>query len=449
MGLISGRPRLGKAAQEASKDVTAKKSLQLRTLHIKAAQSNPDEEIDDGFSKAVADHRAALRGFDTTARAEAQRNESAHASTGPQKKEPANVKAKANDIPMPDISSCSSRGPRQKRVADRIQRPRTVSYEQKPDVETMTSWLTELANAVEDDRGKDVLQHACTDQATLLGHFSNKLQIFAYALPPHDALRAATLIAKGALLLESYGQTAAKERFNAERQRVCMALEHGVTSLRSDIVAILASVVMRITTTDSSYLADALLAMAESRAGQQEFLYAMLAHMMWLLAANPRSFRPSIVSKIFLALGRMKTDGGGDGEVLSAISSEANKRALAALQAKLVEILDDFLEEDIGMLAMDPTGCAYLGDAELRRVLHRAGRLQMGLQPESARFLSAMQRLEASARSRLWEPYQAEIMPFMRDYCERISASKLEAEPLPTLTDAKHRAGLRLPEALQ
>merc|ERR1719238_675507 len=105
----------------------------------------------------------------------------------------------------------------------------------------------------------------------------------------------------------------------------------------------------------------------------------------------------------------MKLDGGVEGETLSANGKESNRRAVASLLARLLEVLDDFLEEDIGTLALDPTGGAYLGDAELRRVLHRAGRLQVGLRPDSARFLCGMQRLEACARARLWEPFQAEI----------------------------------------
>merc|ERR1711865_915651 len=152
--------------------------------------------------------------------------------------------------------------------------------------------------------------------------------------------------------------------------------------------------------------------------------------MVWLLRAKPRTFLPQVIARIVWALGWMSVEAGAE-DVKLVMSSDANTRAIAALQARLVDVLEDFLDEDIGTLAMDPAGGSLLSDIVLRRVLHRAGRLQVGLRPGSNRFLGGMQRLEASAQARLWEPFQAEIVPFMRDYCEHLSAANaLQKEPM-------------------
>jgi len=315
-----------------------------------------------------------------------------------------------------------------RRSAARSLQSSAAGRDQKPTVEQMTSWLDELERLVGEDRSHDVLSLtagvACTEQAAAFVKLSDKLRVNAYILRPQDALRAARLTAKSAKRLESYERAAVCPTYDAQTFKIGREHENAHNSVKQAEEAIMAAVSTRITTADAPYLADVLLAMAETKAGRQEFLDAFLGHMLWLLSASPRSFQPRVIARIMWALGWMKVEGGAEGEKLSVFCKDANRRAIAALQTRMVEVLDDFLDEDIGTLALDPTAGAHIGDVELRKVLHRAGRLQVGLMPPSAQFLEAMQRLEAAARTRLWDPYQAQIVPFMREYCERLSAAQ-------------------------
>merc|ERR1719247_406229 len=421
--LISGKDALGAAGRTSVHESSGAKPSRARQLHVKAAQLNPDFDIDDGFSQAVETRRAALRAEDTLACAKVQLEPSSPGNTAGcpkigKEKVDATLVTESSDI-------SAARRQYQRIIAPRQTAPVSAvamhhdgfQRKNKPNAEQVSAWLSEIRSAVEKDNRTYDFDTSCTERAAEFLRISGLLQTCAYSLRPHDALRAIIMLAQSLSLLECWQREAATVKIG-------IAHEDAFAAVRSAIEAIMAAIAMNITSCEAPYVAEVLLAIAATHAGRQEYLDAILGHMLWLLSAKPRSFQPKVVAQIFWALGRIQSECGTETESLSVISNDANRRALAALQVRLMEILDDFLEDDLGTLALDPTGGSLLGDNELRRVLHRAGRLQVGLRPDSKKYLAAMQRLEASARDRLWQPLQAEIMPFMRDYCDELFAAR-------------------------
>jgi len=174
-----------------------------------------------------------------------------------------------------------------KRRALQTLRRETSQSDDKFDIEQATSWLNDLERAVAEDTSKDVKKEKFVCQTPLYVKLSGQFRIRAYILRPHDALRAAILLAKTATLLESYQRALATTKHAAETLKINIDHEDALTSVRSATEAILAAVAARITAAEAPYMTEALLAMAESHAGRQEYLDAILGHMLWLLAANP------------------------------------------------------------------------------------------------------------------------------------------------------------------
>lgn len=404
---------LGEAIRAASMSATGSKTP--RALHVKRAQLGSDDGDydDDGFCKAVEEHRAAFR--------------RANAPVCPEERV-----RQALAVQTPATSSDLVGRKRYPRVSPKGKSAKSLlakasQHDEALDLESMSSWLAALTNAVEEGERKTASQGAYSEESALFVKLCDQLQSCAYMLRPHDALRALKLTARSAALLQSYQRAVTTRKYDAEACRVAMVNEDALASVRIAMEAILSAIATRIVAAEAPYLAETMIAMAETCAGRQEFLDAMLGHMLWLLAAKPRTFQPQVVAQIYCGLGRMTLERGADDETLSAVATDANRRAVASLEARLVETLDDFLEEDLGILTLDPSGGALLSDTALRRVLQRAGRLQLGLGAGSTQFHEGVRCLALAANERLWEPYQAEIMPFMREYCERILAANSAA----------------------
>merc|ERR1719387_503135 len=180
----------------------------------------------------------------------------------------------------------------------------------------------------------------------------------------------------------------------------------------------MAALAARVLHADARFVAESLLGMACAKTGEQAYVDSMLAQLLLLLgqAATLRrkSFPPPVVACVIGALGRMRQDHGAGGQALCARAGAsekaavANRRFLEAFHARLVEALPDFLDDEFGLLH-EAYVATYLNEEELRRLLHRAAQLQVGLREFSQQHLGVMQRIEAAVRARL--PDFAPVLP--------------------------------------
>lgn len=401
---------LGAYNFEAADKPPGKISASSRALRVTAALQHDycNEEIDDTVSKTLENNHVDVANS-VRCPLEEKNQEQLCRVTAP-KDYDRNIVSEREEFPR--LSPIS----KQKRAL----RCRMMPREEIPSIAGVQGLLGEFTSALE--AMSNSTAEVSLEKAELFVKLSGFLQSRAYVLRPEDALRALRLIARSVDLLDIRER---RTQYVVAVYETDSALAKACLSVREAMEQVLAAVVGRITAAEAPYLAEAMFSMAETHAGRQEFLDAMLAHMSWLLASKPRTFAPQLIARIMWAVGKMQVERGAGDTKLRVLATDGNKRALDALQARLMQVLDTFLEDDIGTLALDPTGGDFLGDRELRRVLHRAGCLQVGLRPESQKFKEPMQRLVANAQARLFLPYQAEVMPFMRDYCEKLIAPRV------------------------
>eukprot|EP00929_Paragymnodinium_shiwhaense_P000144 TRINITY_DN10038_c0_g1_i1.p1 TRINITY_DN10038_c0_g1~~TRINITY_DN10038_c0_g1_i1.p1 ORF type:complete len:827 (+),score=214.72 TRINITY_DN10038_c0_g1_i1:88-2568(+) len=245
----------------------------------------------------------------------------------------------------------------------------------------------------------------------------------AYNLRPPEALRALRLVAQCRDSLQADKDALMKSRTYAvwrENVAETTMLNH-ISESACQVAATLAARMMK---ADAAFVADSLMALAETRTARQEDLDAHLARVLAILHCEPRQATPAIMARLTVALGIMALDGGVDSCKLCARNAAtdenrvSNQRCIAVFNNWLLQTLSTWFEEDLASLHVHFLKI-YIGQEQIRRILMRAAELNAGLHPASVQHLEALQKL-VIALDQAFPAVVAVLPDFTLNYCRQL-----------------------------
>lgn len=255
-----------------------------------------------------------------------------------------------------------------------------------------------------------------------LARLATALEVRTYDIRMSDAVRALFLVSDGAALVKALGRHGAGNSTAGNRRGE--QYERAGESMANSARRMVAGISSRSIDSPARHVADGLQAMAATRTGRQEYLDAFMARLGLLLRHQRRTVTSQVACIAAGALGRMKHDHGDTGAPLSAHggsspdNKEANRQFVRDLNARLVELRHDLVEDDLGLLHEAYFG-AYLGEEETRHLLTRAGRLHTGLLRENCMHKDVWVRIERAIRNR-WPTLIPCLPQPTQHYCQQL-----------------------------
>lgn len=194
----------------------------------------------------------------------------------------------------------------------------------------------------------------------------------------------------------------------------------GMAAFHSAAEALLVCATPQLGTLGAVAMADALRIMAAARVEEQTYLDMLLAQLLVLLRRERASFSTLVLATIANALGWLQDLGLSAKRAASGASSAANRRCTEALSEQITKSLDEFGGEDLAQVGGSFI-VAFMDDVQKRMLLRRAAEIQIGLCPETQRWLSDMQDIERVVRKHSFA-FIASLPDQTKDYLIKVKA---------------------------